>query len=95
MSSASDKILMGLQELLGLEPDEDDEDIKTVYPSSTAIDEIAYEEGSQQLHVTYVGGRSYTYFPVSRQKFIAFRDAASKGRFINYNIKPKYFYIPF
>ena len=54
---------------------------------STAIDHISYNEVTQELHVTFMGGGAYTYYEVPKAVYAAFRAAASKGQFFNGFIK--------
>jgi hypothetical protein len=57
---------------------------------STAVDHIGYDENTRELHVTYVGGATYTYYGVPKQVYAAFRAAFSKGQFVNQFIKNRY-----
>jgi hypothetical protein len=57
---------------------------------STAIQHFGYDEAARELHVTFVGGGTYTYYQVPKQVYAAFRAAASKGRFLNAFIKDRY-----
>ncbi len=61
---------------------------------STAISDFAYDEEARELLIRYRGGRAYIYYEVSRDDYLAFRDAESKGKFVNKVIKPKYEYRP-
>ena len=57
---------------------------------STAIEHIGYDEAARELHVTFVGGRAYTYYQVPKQVYNAFREAFSKGAFFNAWIRDRY-----
>ena len=57
---------------------------------STAIEHISYNEAARELHVTFVGGATYTYSGVPKQVYAAFRAAPSKGQFVNAWIKDRY-----
>ena len=50
---------------------------------STAVEHISYDDATRELHVTYVGGGTYTYYGVPKQVYAAFCVAHSKGQFIN------------
>ena len=49
---------------------------------STAIEHVSYNEAARELHVTFVGGGTYTYYDVPKQVYAAFRAAPSKGQFL-------------
>ena len=57
---------------------------------STAIEHVSYDETARELHVTFVGGGTYTYYDVPKQVYAAYRAALSKGRFINAYVKDRY-----
>ena len=57
---------------------------------STAIEHISYDEAGNELHVKFVGGRTYTYYGVPRSGYEAFRTSSAKGRFFNNFIKARY-----
>ena len=57
---------------------------------STAIEHISYNEAERELHVTFVGGATYTYYGVPKQVYTAFRAAPSKDEFVNAWIKDRY-----
>ena len=57
---------------------------------STAIEHIDYDEGKRELHVTYVGGATYTYYGVPKQVHAAFQEARSKGQYVNQFVKNRY-----
>ncbi len=61
-----------------------------VLVDSTIIHLIIYEPETQRLYIQLTAAgkwRDYTYFGVSIRKFEAFRDAPSKGRYFNRNIR--------
>jgi len=57
---------------------------------STAVEHIRYDDATHQLHVTYVGGGTYTYYGVPKQVYASFRAARSKGQFVNQFVKNRY-----
>ena len=57
---------------------------------STAVERISYDEVAQELHVTFAGGATYTYYGVPKQVYAGFRAAASKGQFVNQFIRDRY-----
>jgi len=59
---------------------------------STAVERIKYDEAKRELHVTYVGGATYTYYAVPKQVYAAFREARSKGQYVNQFVKNRYDY---
>ncbi|TMJ06423.1 MAG: KTSC domain-containing protein [Alphaproteobacteria bacterium] len=59
---------------------------------STAVEHISYDEATRELHVTYVGGATYTYYGVPKQLYAAFREVRSKGQFVNQFVKNRYDY---
>ncbi len=60
--------------------------------SSTAINDINYDQRGHRLFVTFNSGRRYTYFDVSAEQYQKFCDADSKGRYFNKVIRDKYAY---
>ena len=57
---------------------------------STAVEHVGYDEATRELHITYVGGGTYTYYGVPKQTYAAFKAAYSKGQFVNQYIKNRY-----
>ena len=57
---------------------------------STAIERINYDEARRELHVTYVGGATYTYYGVPKPVYAAFKEARSKGQYVNQFVKNRY-----
>lgn len=60
--------------------------------SSSAINAIGYDEGRSRLVITFNSGKSYAYYDVSPQRYRAFCNADSKGRYFNKVIRNKYAY---
>lgn len=61
------------------------------YPS-VAIAGIDYNNSLGRMTVTFVGGGTYSYEGVSQQRYQAFCNAGSKGRYMNKAIKGGYGY---
>jgi hypothetical protein len=57
---------------------------------STAIEWAVWKKGV--LSVKYRGGEAYDYFEVPEWVYQEFKSAPSKGRFINFVVKPNYRY---
>jgi hypothetical protein len=57
---------------------------------SSAIAQIGYNDKDSRMVVTFNSGKSYAYFQVSRQRYQAFCDAGSKGRYFNANVRDAY-----
>ena len=60
-------------------------------PSSVVNNYIYFPE-TEILRITYQSGAVYDYLKVPQETFDRFRTAQSKGRFLNYAIKPKFKY---
>ncbi len=60
--------------------------------NSSAIADVAYNNALGRLTVKFNTGRTYDYFNVSNQRYQAFCDADSKGRYFNQNIRHAYAY---
>ena len=58
--------------------------------SSSSIAAAGYDAEGQVLRVRFVGGATYDYFGVPNHVFKALLDAPSKGRFVNWQVKPCY-----
>ena len=84
-------LVTGLRKFLGIEPDEDD-DVKQFWAASEAVSFVEYDSEEKILMVRYTSGAEYLYFNVSPQKFRRFREAGSKGQFVNFRVKPFYPY---
>ena len=61
-----------------------------IYVDSSNVEAIGYDGDAQELHVQFVSGGSYIYYEVPRDVFYAFMSAASKGSFLNREIKSVY-----
>ena len=57
---------------------------------STAIEHISYDDAASELHVKFVGGRTYTYYAVPKGVYEGFRASSTKGTFFNNFIKNRY-----
>jgi hypothetical protein len=57
---------------------------------SSAVTYAGYNGDTQELTITFTGGRSYAYQGVSPQRYRAFCEAGSKGRYVNALIKGAY-----
>ncbi|ALR31545.1 hypothetical protein ATE47_13915 [Chryseobacterium sp. IHB B 17019] len=60
-------------------------------PSSVVNNYIYFPE-TEILRIIYQSGAVYDYLKVPTEIFDRFRTAQSKGRFLNYVIKPKFKY---
>ena len=60
---------------------------------SSSIELVGYDEEAQELYVQFHNrGRTYAYADVSPAQFDALLAAPSKGRYLNYEIKPYHEY---
>ena len=59
---------------------------------STSIAAAGYDACDKVLRIRFVNGRTYDYRGVPPHVFAAFEAADSKGRFVNFDIKPHYPY---
>jgi hypothetical protein len=59
---------------------------------SSSIAAAGYDPDQQTLRVRFVGGDAYDYLQVPADVFQDFLAASSKGRFINWQIKPRFPY---
>jgi hypothetical protein len=57
---------------------------------TSVIKDIEYEPEHRRLTVTFTSGRVYEYYMVPATIASAFRNALSKGTFINKRIRDKY-----
>lgn len=63
------------------------------YIDSSNIEAIGYDSGSRELHVRFLkSGETYVYYEVDEWVFQEFRQADSKGTYLNTNIKGRYRY---
>lgn len=60
-----------------------------IYVDSTSLDQIGFDDDNRELHVVFKNGERYVYSDVSREVWDAFRDAPSKGAFLNRELKAK------
>ena len=60
-----------------------------IYVDSTSIDQIGYDEDQHEAHVVFKNGHHYVYSEVSQDVWDRFKDAPSKGKFINEEFKAK------
>jgi len=60
---------------------------------SSSIELVGYDEDARELYVRFHNrGRTYAYEDVSRDELDALLDAPSKGRYLNWEIKPFHAY---
>ena len=60
---------------------------------STSIELVGYDEDARELYVRFLNrGRTYVYFDVPPEAYAALLDAPSKGRYLNFEIKPYHRY---
>jgi serine phosphatase RsbU (regulator of sigma subunit) len=59
---------------------------------SSCVGAAGYEPDEQTLRVRFVGGDAYDYLHVPAQVFQSLLDASSKGRFVNWQVKPYFRY---
>ena len=59
---------------------------------SSSIEAAGYDRDRQTLRIRYVRGSTYDYVAVPARVFRDFLEADSKGRFVNWSIKPFYRY---
>ena len=62
--------------------------MKRSFVKSSALRTQGYDKESQTLELEYINGSIYQYFPVPLEVYEAFRNADSKGHFINLYVKP-------
>ncbi|WP_228438187.1 KTSC domain-containing protein [Chryseobacterium sp. 6424] len=60
---------------------------------SSVIAKYYYKPERELLTIVYVSGAVYHYLDVPQAVFDAFREAYSKGNFLNKNIKPNFRYV--
>jgi hypothetical protein len=60
-----------------------------IYVDSSNVDQIGYDEYEGEAHVVFKSGRRYIYSEVTQEVWERFRDAHSKGRFVNEEFKAK------
>jgi hypothetical protein len=57
---------------------------------SSALNWIDYDKSTQELYVTFKSGKTYTYYGVPEQVYLALLKASSKGIFFNEYIRDQY-----
>lgn len=57
---------------------------------SSSIAAVGYDDRTNELHLTYLGGDTYVYALVPKSLFRAMLEAKSVGAFVNQRIKPTY-----
>jgi hypothetical protein len=64
--------------------------MKLVPVQSRGIAAAGYDPRARVFRVRYIKGDTYDYLDVPPKEHAAFNTAESKGRFVNYQIKPFY-----
>jgi KTSC domain len=59
---------------------------------SSSIAAVGYDPRRRTLRIRFIGGDSYDYLHVSPKVFGQLLDAPSKGRFVNWQVKPHFPY---
>lgn len=59
---------------------------------SSVVNTYIYFPETEILRIIYQSGAIYDYLKVSQEIFERFKSVQSKGRFLNYVIKPKFKY---
>jgi KTSC domain-containing protein len=59
---------------------------------SSSIELVGYDEAVHELYVHFRRGRRYVYLDVRPSAYAALLDAPSKGRYLNFEIKPYHDY---
>ena len=57
---------------------------------SSVISKFNYDPETETLSVTYVSGAVYDYLKVPEEKYLAMKNASSKGTYLNQHIKVNY-----
>ncbi len=60
------------------------------YVDSSNIEAIGYDDQSEELHVRFLSGSTYIYHGVPRFVFDGLMNAASKGSYLNREVKGIY-----
>lgn len=64
---------------------------RTTFPLvSAALESATYDDASQDLDITFAGGRRFTYHDVPQDVAEGLRDATSPGSFFHNRIKDQY-----
>jgi hypothetical protein len=60
---------------------------------STSIELVGYDGDARELYVQFhLRARTYVYFDVAPEAYAALLEAPSKGRYLNFEIKPYHRY---
>lgn len=59
---------------------------------SSNIESVGYDSGNRELHVRFLGNRTYVYSDVPSELFEEMLRAPSKGSFLNRAVKGAYAY---
>ena len=59
---------------------------------SSNIEAIGFDDEDDSLFVRFNSGQEYVYYNVPEETFEAFKDADSKGKFLNEHVKGTYEY---
>lgn len=66
--------------------------MKKVWIDSDAVHFVSYDRAQRTLRIWFSTGRIYDYLEVPSQAYQDLMNAGSKGKFINWEIKPVYRY---
>ncbi|HEY4942386.1 MAG TPA: KTSC domain-containing protein [Rhizomicrobium sp.] len=61
-----------------------------IFIDSSNVEQIGFDDQAGEIHVIFKNGRHYIYSPASQEVFDEFRNAPSKGTYLNQVIKPRY-----
>jgi hypothetical protein len=59
---------------------------------SSTLEEIGYDESSQEMTLVFVGGETYVYEEVPPMVYEGLRETSSKGQFFNKWIRDRFEY---
>ena len=90
----TDLLLRGLRQFLGIDREQLEGDFKKFNANSSEalVGSVIYDPDNRALSLTYVGGKSYTYWNVSEATYKDFKAASSRGKFVNFSVKPGHLY---
>lgn len=60
-----------------------------IYVDSTSLDQIGFDADAREVHAVFKNGEHYVYLDVPQDVWEQFRDASSKGTFLNRELKAK------
>jgi hypothetical protein len=63
--------------------------MEMIYVDSLSVDQIGYDEEASEVHVIFKRSGHYIYSDVAQEVWERFRDAPSKGIFVNEEFKIK------